>query len=841
MNKHTAPSDENDDLPVTARRFPSILTLLHIFWLKKWPILILWLLFAIPAGVSLSIFDLPTSYSAATTMRFPSVVGAQTNVMRDVAITERESIEGIIKSWQVLNGTIKKLGMRMNITTPEVFRKNVFRSLTYVEELGQGKYILEIEKGGGRAVLDYMPKEAPGKYNLYNGPIGADHKISVNGLELVLQDELLKLDEGFRIEMTFKSLEEAVSEFRDAMVIHSLGSSNLELKVKNRDPYFVADIVNTLRIQFLEVYYGTTEVQDVGILVQMERDLDQSKKKLDQSQTEVSNFYAEHPELMRTQGVENQQSDNLTFLESRQEMDRLDRSLKQIRSVAAAKPEAGSEDEKFFWASEMIQAMVAAEEPRAVILRGTMSRLANKQAQYKANLGPEHPKMKELELEVDTLNQQIDVVTASLTKRLEKDLSDARVQATKSAPKATAQIPIKVTLELERLNQVNIQNQQIYDRLLESYNRAKLTTGSEFFKVTVVDPARPAIYKRPTLQTRLIIAALAVLVLSLAVPALFLMWNVLLLKVWTKDDVESLLRMKLLGTIALNPQTEGAASGKPSSGARRKRRGRDEDDEDEPQGRPDPTAPTPSRPPDPLLLFYGSAYRIQDLEAFRIIREETENYFRNKHPGKCCIMVTSTQPNEGKTTVISNLAMTFARKGKRTLLVDADFRLGRIDKMFNMPGGTGLDELLSQTDLSDAEFIETVTLCFQPTMQRNLVIVPRQKSNPNAGELVSSDRFKQFILMAREQFDVVLIDTPPVMITPEPLSLAEVTDGVIYVCRSGSTSVGDSLEAVKILQERGIRVAAVLNGVKRSPFAQNRYSRYAYYYQSQPKPAEPSA
>jgi len=470
----------------------------------------------------------------------------------------------------------------------------------------------------------------------------------------------------------------------------------------------------------------------------------------------------------------------------------------------------------------------------------------DRQAGFQRNLAPGHPKIQEAEKEKDTLYQQIEGTEATLIRNMGKDLSSLRLQLASNAPKSASRPPVKVTLELERLNNVNQNNQNIYDRLLESYNRAKLVTGSEFFKVSVVDPARPAIYEPPSLKTRLLIAGAAVLLLMVVMPGLILGWSIVFVKVWTKEDVEELLGMKLLGAISLNPNVHG----KPKSGAkndanpqrqvRRKGNSKKKNMEDEAESVADLNAPKPTRPPDPLLLFYGSAYRIEDLEAYRIIREEAENFFRNARTGKCCLMVTSTQPNEGKTMITSNLAMTFARKGKRTLLIDADFRLGRVDKVFNMPGATGLDELLSQTDLSDAQFMETVTLCFQPTMQRNLVVVPRKKFNPNAGEMVSSDRFKAFIRMAREQFDVVLIDTPPVMITPEPLSLAEVTDGVIYVCRSGNTSVSDSIEAVEILEERGVRVAAVLNGVRTSPFIQNRYTKYSYYY-GQAKTEEPSA
>ncbi len=827
-NKKFSQEDWNDS-PPAARRIPSIATLCHIFWLKKWPILIAWLLFGLPVGVLLSIFDIPVTYSATTVLRFPNVVGAQTNVMRDIAITQRESILGIINSWQVMEGTTKKLSLRLRIATKNIFRKSLFRNITYTDELGLGVYILEVEKNSRKATLMYRPKEAKAEYTLFNGQIGADNHISTNGLELVLQESLIKGGKGIRVEMEMKPTEETIEDLRDAMTVRSLGTVNLEIKLKDSDPYFVAEILDALRIQFLEVYYGTTEVQDVGILVQMEKDLEISKKKLDQSQGELSDYYASHPELTRNQNAP-QTEDNLAFLDSRQESERTERVVRQLRSVAQAKPTGSSDDEQFYWAAEMIQSMVQAEEPRASILRGAMSALTAKQNNYRTTLGPDHPKVLALRTEKDSLYKQIDEVQIALLSRLEKELTQSRIRMARSTPARATQVPVKLQLEAERLTQVNTQSQQIYDRLLESYNRAKLVTGSEFFKVTVVDPARPARYKPPNFQTRLIIAVFAMVVLSLAIPALLLLWNIIFLKVWIRDDLSQLLGMKSLGVIAFNPNVHGKAKSKEAKQVNRKGNTRSKNHEDKAEQVADIDAPKPTRPPDPLLLFYGSAYRVEDLEAYRVLREEVENFFRNERPGKYCLMVTSTQPNEGKTIITSNLAMTFARKGKRTLLIDADFRLGRIDKVFNMAGATGLDELLSQTDMTDAQFMETVTLCFQPTMQRNLIVVPRKKFNPNAGEIVSSDRFKAFIRMACEQFDVVLIDTPPVMITPEPLSLAEVTDGVIYVCRSGNTSVSDSLEAVEVLEERGVKVAAVLNGVKGSPFIQNRYTKYSYYY-----------
>jgi capsular exopolysaccharide synthesis family protein len=423
-------------------------------------------------------------------------------------------------------------------------------------------------------------------------------------------------------------------------------------------------------------------------------------------------------------------------------------------------------------------------------------------------LGPDHPRIKEADAEKDSLYRRMEQVEAALVKHLDQQLAEARARVATSAPRQNYRPPVKVQLELERLNNVNKNSQNIYDRVLEGYNRAKLVTGSEFFKVSVVDPARPAIYHPPSTKTRLLIAAAAVMLLFILVPGLVLAWSLLFIRIWTKDDVQRLVGVKILGVTAERKL-------KFKNGASEDRK---------------PTV-------DPMLIIHGAMSRLEDVEAFRIIREEIENGFRNAgSPGKFCLMITSSRPHEGKSTCAANLAIAFARKGKRTLLVDADFRLGRVAKIFNLHVATGLDTILDQSDIDAAQFLESASLVFLPTLQRNLVVAPRKSPNPNAGELVSSDRFKAFIKMAREQFDVVVVDTPPVMITPEPLSLAEHADGVIFICRSGLTSASEAREAVETLYQRNPNIGAILNGSKTSPFEVNRYAKYSYYYQVQSMP-----
>jgi capsular exopolysaccharide synthesis family protein len=811
MSANTPSSDEFqvgdiEDPSSTPRKIPSIASLFHILWLRKWVAVVIWLVVAIPTGVTLSIFNLPRSYSATTVIRFPQVIGAQTNVMRDVAITEGQSIIAILNSFQVLDGTIRKLGLRLRIVTPEMFQRWVFKSVKFGESMGPGIYKVEIGNRGASATIGYKPPDGTTEYKIYSGPV-ENGRVSAQGLEMEFASEFLSGLHGNRVDLELEPFDATFRDLKKAMAARSLGGGNFEIRLKDRDPWLVAEILSTLQAQFLDIYYGTTEVQDVGILVQMEKDLALAKERLEKSQDELSHYFAEHPELS-DQG--NGQGDNLAYLDARQQSENLQAQRRRVQEAFGAREPGGSPDKEYFWALELLNAMGEAGEPKANILRSSLQEMNLRQQGFQKALGPDHPKIAEVEAEKRTIYRQIEETETAILRRLDKEIGDYKVRMASSAPRGNVRPAVKVQLELERLSNVNKNNQNIYDRLLESYNRAKLVTGSEFFKVSVVDPARPALYEPPSHKTRLLIAGTAMLLLLLVIPSLVLAWSLVFIRIWTKEDVRRLLGLKTLGVLAERKPKRAKA-------------------------KPDPDAKVPDV--DPMLLVHGERSQLEDIESYRLVREEIENGFRNPAaPGRFCLMVTSSRPHEGKSTCAANLAVTFARKGKRTLLVDADFRLGRMARIFGLSVSTGIDTILDQQELDLTQFLESATLVFQPTLQRNLVLAPRKSSNANASELISADRFKAFLRMAREQFDVVIIDTPPVMITPEPLSLAESADGIIFVCRSGMTSASEARDAVEFLRERNPRIAAILNGSKTSPFEANRYKKYSYYYQVQPAP-----
>lgn len=179
------------------------------------------------------------------------------------------------------------------------------------------------------------------------------------------------------------------------------------------------------------------------------------------------------------------------------------------------------------------------------------------------------------------------------------------------------------------------------------------------------------------------------------------------------------------------------------------------------------------------------------------------------------IVVTSSAPGEGKSTVAANLARVMARAGQRTLLIDADLRRPVEAKQFGLDGSLGLSQLLAGT--------VTLEDVLQQDPQSKLVIMPAGEVPPNPSELLGSRRMHELVNeLSREYF--VIIDAPPVLAVTDAQLLARHTDGAIIVAVPGRTRVEGISRAVDSIRAVGGTVyGAVMNKA-----SGNRLTRIAY-------------
>jgi succinoglycan biosynthesis transport protein ExoP len=174
-------------------------------------------------------------------------------------------------------------------------------------------------------------------------------------------------------------------------------------------------------------------------------------------------------------------------------------------------------------------------------------------------------------------------------------------------------------------------------------------------------------------------------------------------------------------------------------------------------------------------------------DAFSLLR--TNLQFLNHHGDFKSILITSAVSGEGKTTVASNLSQALASAGARVLLVDADLRRPNVRQQFNLPEGPGLSNFLAGENLPSWQELETSIpgLTGSDESQRpRLHVLTAGDRPPNPADLLSSPRLSKLLEPARQQFDVVIIDSAPIALVPDAVSLAAQVDAVLLVARPGS-------------------------------------------------------
>jgi len=204
-------------------------------------------------------------------------------------------------------------------------------------------------------------------------------------------------------------------------------------------------------------------------------------------------------------------------------------------------------------------------------------------------------------------------------------------------------------------------------------------------------------------------------------------------------------------------------------------------------------------------------------EAYRSLR--TNIQFSSVDSDLKTIMVTSASPGEGKSTTTSNLATTYAQAENRVLLIDADLRKPTAHHTFHCSNRFGLTNVLTKQSSVNEAIVET----FVP----NLYLMPSGIIPPNPAELLSSNRMKTLLEELKTQFDIIIVDTPPVLAVTDSQILATISDGVVLVVDSGKVKIAQAQKAKEKLEHVNAKIlGVVINNVKRGQ--QDDY--YYYYY-----------
>jgi capsular exopolysaccharide synthesis family protein len=191
------------------------------------------------------------------------------------------------------------------------------------------------------------------------------------------------------------------------------------------------------------------------------------------------------------------------------------------------------------------------------------------------------------------------------------------------------------------------------------------------------------------------------------------------------------------------------------------------------------------------------------------------------------VVVTSPGPSEGKSTILSNLAIALVETSKNVLIIDADIRNPRLHTVFHIANSTGLTDLIQQQAPLTPVAIESLT---QRTEVPNLYLLPSGPAVRSVSGLLFSRKIGELFRCCHDLYDIVLIDSPPILQFGDARILGRNSDGVILVLRSGRGRM-DAIAAAARLGEDGVNVlGTILNDWDPTTLDGSHYSRYYKYY-----------
>lgn len=208
-------------------------------------------------------------------------------------------------------------------------------------------------------------------------------------------------------------------------------------------------------------------------------------------------------------------------------------------------------------------------------------------------------------------------------------------------------------------------------------------------------------------------------------------------------------------------------------------------------------------------------------EAFRTIR--TNLQFMSPDQELKVIMVTSSEAGVGKSTVASNLALTFSMTGEKTFLIDTDMRKPMLHKLFDLPNFQGLSSYLSG---DKKEINELVVEC----QHSGTFLLPAGPIPPNPSEMLNSKRMADLLETSRQETEVIIIDAPPLLPVTDAVLLSQNVDGVILVADTNNTKKEVFSRGLERLKQVNANVlGAVLNKYPVNKSSYYTYENYYYY------------
>jgi exopolysaccharide transport family protein len=558
--------------------------------------------------------------------------------------------------------------------------------------------------------------------------------------------------------------------FRGGLSVQVIPTSRLvDVSYTHPDPRLAAEIVNALVKAFTEENFKTKYESVTQTSVWLSKELADLQLKVQTSEEKLVRYQKDHSIL----GVDEKQNivtAKLTELNNELTVAQTDRIQKEsnYRLAVAGEP-AGLAKTSREGTSGLLEK-----------LREKEADLNTLYAQATTEFGSGYPKVVELNNQLKQVRTEI---VAEET-RVQHGVRDEYLAAVQRENLLTTAFN-QQKQEANQLNESAIEysvlkrdaesNRQLYQDLLQRLKEAGVSAGLRSSNIRVVDIARtPTQPITPNVPRNLQVGLL--LGLACGIGLAFVLES-LDTSIRSIEEISAISTLPALGTIPLQLSSKSPL---------RKRL---------------KTTSAETETPESSALVTYARPKSEAAEAYRALR--TSILLSSFGAPPKVILVTSAIPQEGKTTISANSALVLAQSGSRVLLIDADLRRPGIDKLFGFRSRAGLSTLISGVDK-----IEDVVVPF--TQVPNLWILPAGPIPPQPVELLGSTVMKDHITRWRDEFDHIIIDTPPCLSVTDAVVLSPEADRVILVARAGKTTKAALRRACELLLHVNARVMGIV-------------------------------
>jgi len=568
------------------------------------------------------------------------------------------------------------------------------------------------------------------------------------------------------------------------------------LTIEDADPVLAAALANTFAVAYMEQNLASKSVTTTEATESLELRLPELDEKVQQSSQLVADFKKKYDVGASFEDSQRLSGARMTRLSEELINIRVKKANLKGRSDAiTALSKAGSRDEVA--RAALIPDSLAITEQT---LKTRVLDARNDCDQLEERLLAQHPKLMECKVKLANLERAYNAEIETVLSRAQSEYSNVaqtekNLLAELNEAKGEAEQMSTIEPAYMKLKRAHDTNLRLYDLALKSLKETDLSGTTRLNNVNVLDTARPVLSpSKPNVRSNLMMGLLLALALSFGLAfGLEFLDNT----ISTQEQIEEKLGLAFLGIVpSLANKDRGAIHSD-------------------------------------LVVFEQPKSAVA--ECCRAIR--TNLLFMSPERPLKSILVTSAGPRDGKTTTAASLAITMAESGHRVLLVDADLRRPRVHSAFKTSNTSGLSSLI----LGEGLLKDTAKSSGVP----NLSLLTCGPIPPNPAELLHTEAFRKLLEQMTEQFDRVIIDSPPVGAVADAVVVSTQVDGTVLVIKNQVTSREMARRSVRALRDVNARIfGAILNDINlddRQAGGYYYYSKYGYYYgESEAKKTTPA-